>query len=167
MARAPLGPARLLAIGTLALALAAPAASAKESSSSGKGESSTSSTAATAAASAEAKAEVRATANAANGMRLSQALFVLDASYTAGPSAPPRAAGDDRLRQMADYDQTMLSALGLPDGTPDQHAARNNAIADARLQLATATDRQLNPLAVEQIDAALGLPATDPLLGVR
>jgi hypothetical protein len=42
----------------------------------------------------------------------------------------------------------MLRALALPDRTPIQRAMRNHAIANARIQLAAATNRHLNPAAV-------------------
>jgi len=67
---------------------------------------------------------------------------------------------------MAAYDRRMLEALQMPTGTPMERAARSRAIADARIQLAAATNRRLNAAAVSRIDALLGLTATDPRLGV-
>jgi hypothetical protein len=61
----------------------------------------------------------------------------------------------------------MLRALAIPDLTPAQRAAGNCAIASAPIQLAAATSRRLNPAAVTRIDALLGLPASDPRLGVE
>jgi hypothetical protein len=61
----------------------------------------------------------------------------------------------------------MLHALAMPDRTPAQRAARNRAIAGARIQLAVATSPHLNPAAISRIDALLGLPASDPTLGVQ
>jgi hypothetical protein len=55
----------------------------------------------------------------------------------------------------------------MPDRTPTQRAARNSAIAGARIQLAASTNRHLNPVAVSRIDSLLGLPASDPTLGVQ
>jgi hypothetical protein len=72
-----------------------------------------------------------------------------------------------RIQQMAAYDRAMLHALAMPDRTPAQRAARNRAIAGARIQLAVATSRRLNPAAIGRIDALLGLPASDPTLGVQ
>jgi hypothetical protein len=68
---------------------------------------------------------------------------------------------------MATYDRMMLNALQMPTDTPEQQGARDRAIADARTQLAAATNRHLNPAAVSRIDTLLGLPATDPTLGVE
>jgi hypothetical protein len=78
-----------------------------------------------------------------------------------------QAGPDLRIQQMTAYDRAMLHALGMPDRTPAQRAARNRAIAAARIQLAAATNRHLNPAAVSRIDALLGLPASDPTLGVE
>ena len=61
----------------------------------------------------------------------------------------------------------MLHALAMPDRTPAQQAARNRAITGARIQLTVATHRRLNPAAVSRVDALLGLPASDPTLGVE
>ena len=44
-----------------------------------------------------------------------------------------------------------------PCPTPAQRAARNRAIAGARIQLAAATSRRLNRAAITRIDALLGL----------
>ncbi len=68
---------------------------------------------------------------------------------------------------MAGYDRAMLHALAMPDRTPAQWAARDRAIASARIQLAAATKRRLNPGAVTRIDLLLGLPTSDPTLGVE
>jgi hypothetical protein len=61
----------------------------------------------------------------------------------------------------------MLRALATPDRSPTQRAARNRAIAGARIQLAAATSRRLNSAAITRIDAMLGLPASDPALAVK
>jgi hypothetical protein len=61
----------------------------------------------------------------------------------------------------------MLSALQMPTDTAEQREARDHAITDARIHLAAATNRRLNSAAVSRIDALLGLPATDPQLGVQ
>jgi hypothetical protein len=68
---------------------------------------------------------------------------------------------------MAIYDRVMLKALQMPTDTPEQRGARDRAIAGARIRLAAATNRRLNPAAVSRIDSLLGLPASDPALGVR
>jgi hypothetical protein len=60
-----------------------------------------------------------------------------------------------------------LCALAIPDHSPAYRTARNRAIAGARMQLAVATSRRLNPAAITRIDAVLGLPATDSRLGVE
>ena len=61
----------------------------------------------------------------------------------------------------------MLHALTMPGRTRAQQTARNVAIAWARIQLAVATNRRLNPAAITLIDALLGLPASAPTLGVQ
>jgi hypothetical protein len=104
---------------------------------------------------------------AANGPMLTHAIVALNATYAVPHQPPLAAAHEARMRQMAAYDRMMLAAIQLPGDTPAERAARDRAIAGARLQLAAATGRRLNPLAVERIDAALGLPPTDPQLGVR
>jgi hypothetical protein len=68
---------------------------------------------------------------------------------------------------MTTYDRMMRDALQMPIDTPEQRDARDRAIADARIQLATVTHRRLNPAAVSRIDSLLGLPANDPTLGVQ
>ena len=78
-----------------------------------------------------------------------------------------RPTPDDRIQQMAVYDRAMLRALAMPDRTPTQRGARNSAIAGARIRLAASTNRHLNPVAVSRIDSLLGLPTSDPTLGVQ
>ena len=101
----------------------------------------------------------------ASNRMLDRAVVALNAAY-AVPRPPARLTRDENIRQMATYDRMMLSALQMPADTPEQQDARDRAIADARIQLAAATHRRLNPAAVSRIDALLGLPATDPHLGV-
>jgi hypothetical protein len=60
----------------------------------------------------------------------------------------------------------MVAALAMPAATPAQIAARNAAIAAARTQLATASNKTLTPAVVARVDHMLDLPATDPTLGV-
>jgi len=97
---------------------------------------------------------------------LGQAVVALNATF-AVPHAPAQAARDVRVRQMADYDRMMRAALTMPADTPAARAARDRAVAAARLHLAAATQRRLNIVAVARIDIALGLPPVDPRLGVR
>lgn len=61
----------------------------------------------------------------------------------------------------------MLAALAMPTGTPAEIAARNAAIAAARSQeLEEAANKPLSPAVVAQVDQLLGLPPTNPALGV-
>ena len=60
----------------------------------------------------------------------------------------------------------MRAALMMPDFTPPQLEARNAAIAGARARLGSASGRRLTAGAVQRIDTLLGLPQTDPALGV-
>jgi|SRR5215472_1833264 hypothetical protein len=99
-----------------------------------------------------------------------QPWFMLDRAVVvayAVPRLPSHATIDTRIQQMAIYDLTMRNALQMPTDTPEQRGVQDRAIADARIQLSAATHRRLNPVAVSRIDAVLGLPATDPQLGVR
>jgi hypothetical protein len=102
----------------------------------------------------------------ASGLMLRKAVVALNATY-AVPHRSSHPAVDARIRQMAVYDHMMLSALGMPTDTAEQREARDRAITDARIQLAAATNRRLNSAAVSRIDALLGLPATDPQLGIQ
>jgi hypothetical protein len=78
-----------------------------------------------------------------------------------------QAGPDLRIQQMPAYDRAVLRALAMSDRNPVQRAARNRAIASARIQLAAATSRHLNSDAITRIDAVLGLPPGDPALGVQ
>jgi hypothetical protein len=102
---------------------------------------------------------------ASNAM-LGRAVVALNATMAA-PRPPAQAGPDLRIQQMATYDRAMLRALAMPDRTPAHQAARNRAIAGARIQLAVATHRRLNPAAITRVDALLGLPPSDPTLGVQ
>jgi hypothetical protein len=65
------------------------------------------------------------------------------------------------------YHNAMITALAMPTTTPAQAAARNAAIAAARADLlAQAANKSLTPSVVSSVDNRLGLPATDPTLGV-
>jgi hypothetical protein len=97
---------------------------------------------------------------------LGRAVVALNATVVVLRPPPVQAAPDLRVQQMAVYDRAMLRALAMPDLTPEQRTARNHAITSARIRLAAATSRRLNPAAITPIDALLGLPASDPALGV-
>jgi hypothetical protein len=84
----------------------------------------------------------------------------------ASPTALSHAAPGSRVGQIAAYDNAMLTALAMPAATPAQIAARNAAIAAARTQLASASNKILTPVVVARVDNMLGLAATDPTLGV-
>jgi hypothetical protein len=61
----------------------------------------------------------------------------------------------------------MFAALAMPALTVEQRAARDAAIAAARAQeLSLAANRTVSPAVVDRVDALLGLPPTDPTLGV-
>lgn len=61
----------------------------------------------------------------------------------------------------------MLGALAMPAGTRAEIAARNAAIAAARSQeLKDAANKPLSPSVVAQVDQLLGLPPTNPAIGV-
>lgn len=61
----------------------------------------------------------------------------------------------------------MLAALAMPTSTRAEIAARNAAIATARSQeLDDAANKPLSPSVVAQVDALLGLPPTNPAIGV-
>jgi hypothetical protein len=102
----------------------------------------------------------------ASSPMLNRAVVALNATL-AVPRPPAQAGLNSHIRQMAVYDRAMVRALAMPDRTPAQRVARNRAIAGARIQLAAATNRRLNPAAVSRIDSLLGLPASDPALGVQ
>jgi hypothetical protein len=61
----------------------------------------------------------------------------------------------------------MAIALAMPANTPAEIEARNAAIAQAReTQLATAANKGLTPAVVARTDQLLGLPPSNPNLGV-
>jgi hypothetical protein len=85
----------------------------------------------------------------------------------ASPVARANAAPNSQVGLIASYEQAMLAALAMPAVTPDEIAAKEQAIASARSQeLAAAANKALSPEVVAQVDALLGLPATDPTLGL-
>lgn len=72
-----------------------------------------------------------------------------------------------RVGMIAAYDHAMVAALAMPTATPAQIATRNAAIAAARQnQLAAAANKGLTPAVVSRVDALLGLPPSNPTLGV-
>lgn len=60
-----------------------------------------------------------------------------------------------------------MTAIDMPHHTHAQIVARNAAITSARHQLAAASNKSLSPAVVQRVDQLLGLPATNPRLGVR
>ena len=69
--------------------------------------------------------------------------------------------------QIAAYQSAMVAALAMPATTPAQVAARNAAIAAARADiLAPAANKGLTPGVVSAVDKQIGLPPSDPTLGV-
>ena len=97
---------------------------------------------------------------------LASALGALNAAH-ASLTALSHAAPMSRVGMIAAYDHAMLAALSMPTATPAQIAARNAAIASARQnQLAVAASKGLTPAVVSRVDALLGLPRSNPALGV-
>jgi hypothetical protein len=77
------------------------------------------------------------------------------------------AAPTSTVGMIGAYHNAMMTALAMPTSTPAQTAARNAAIAAARTDvLAQAANKGLTPSVVSTVDRQLGLPATDPTLGV-
>jgi hypothetical protein len=61
----------------------------------------------------------------------------------------------------------MLTALAMPATTPAQRAARSAAIASARShELTAAANKPLSQDVVARVDSLLGLPPSNPSLGV-
>ena len=68
---------------------------------------------------------------------------------------------------MALYDDRMRAALLMPDYTPAELSARTTALVQARRGLVAAFPPQsLTPDVVTRIDDELGLPSTNPALGI-
>jgi hypothetical protein len=98
---------------------------------------------------------------------LASALGALNAAH-ASPTARANAAPESQVGLIAAYEQAMLAALALPAETPEQVAARDAAIAAARAgQLDAAANKPLSPEVVARVDSLLGLPPSDPALGVN
>ena len=101
---------------------------------------------------------------AASNGQLNSAMGALNAAH-ASSAAMAHAAPGSTVGKISTYDKSMLAALALPSATPAQIAARNTAISNARLQLASTTNKSLTPAVITKVDLTLGLPATDPTLG--
>ncbi len=77
------------------------------------------------------------------------------------------AAPTSTVGMIGAYHNAMVTALAMPTTTPAQVMARNAAISSARSDLlAQAANKSLTPSVVSAVDKQLGLPATDPTLGV-
>ncbi len=100
----------------------------------------------------------RSAAPASNG-RLASALGALNAAH-ASAQARSVAAPNSRVGMIAAYDKAMVQALAMPLST------RDAAIVSARRQLAAASNKVLTAPVVARVDSLLGLPPTDPNLGV-
>ena len=109
----------------------------------------------------------RGNANAPAGSgAIASALGALNAAH-ASPSAMANAAPNSQVGKMAAYDRAMIAAINMPSQTPAQIAARTQAISNARsTQLAAASNKALSSAVVARVDELLGLPSTDPTLGV-
>jgi hypothetical protein len=97
---------------------------------------------------------------------IASAAAALNAAH-ASPQALANAAPGSRVGQISAYDRAMIAALAMPGTSPAQIAARTASIAAARAQLATASTKSLTPAVVARVDSLLGLPSTDPSLGIR
>lgn len=103
---------------------------------------------------------------AANHAALASALGALNAAHAA-PTALANAAPNSRVGKVAAYDRAMLAALAMPAHTRAQFQARQAAIARARrVELAAAANKSLSPAVVARVDQLLGLPHSNPRLGV-
>jgi len=60
----------------------------------------------------------------------------------------------------------MMQAINMPATTPAQIAAQTAAIAAARNSLQAIANHPVTPAVVGRVDGLLGLPATDPTIGV-
>jgi hypothetical protein len=93
-------------------------------------------------------------------------LGALNAAH-ASPTARAHAAPESRVGRIAAYESAMRAALSLPAFTVEQIAVRDAAIASARsTQLTAAANRSVTPDVVARVDRLLGLPPSDPWLGV-
>ena len=97
---------------------------------------------------------------------LASSLGSLNAVH-ASTTAMVHAAPNSQVGQIASYHSAMVTAVSMPTNTPAAVAARNAAIAAARADiLGPATNKELTPAVVSAVDSKLGLPETDPSLGV-
>jgi hypothetical protein len=104
--------------------------------------------------------------NNSHNVRIAAALAALNASH-ASATTRHHASSKSRLGKIAAYDKAMLAALAMPDSTPTEVAVRNAVIANARATLlATAANKPLTATVVATVDRRLGLPASDPGLGL-
>ena len=111
---------------------------------------------------------VTATAHTPRATRgqLTAAMGALNAAHAA-PAAFAHASPHSQIGKLAAYRSNMLAVLAMPAYTPQQVIVRNNAIAQVRATtLAPATNKSLTPSVVTQVDHLLGLPQSDPTLGV-
>jgi len=77
------------------------------------------------------------------------------------------AAPNSQVGMIGAYHTAMVAALPMPTATPAHVAARNSAISAARADLlAPAANKGLTATSVTAVDKQIGLPATDPTLGV-
>jgi hypothetical protein len=85
----------------------------------------------------------------------------------ASPTALAHASSTSTVGLIGAYHSAMVAALAMPATTPAQVTARNAVIASARADLLTqAANKSLTPAVVSAVDRQIGLPATDPSLGV-
>jgi hypothetical protein len=97
---------------------------------------------------------------------IASAMGSLNASH-ASLNAMSHAAPTSTVGMIGSYRGAMVTAIGMPTATPAQVAARNAAIASARADvLGPAANKELTPSVVSAVDKQLGLPATNPNLGV-
>lgn len=103
---------------------------------------------------------------AASSGQLTSALGALNAGH-ANAAALANAAPQSEVGKIATYDKAMLAALSLPTATPAEVTYRDQQIAYARdTYLVDAANKPLSPAVVAKVDNMLGLPTSDPTLGV-
>jgi hypothetical protein len=102
---------------------------------------------------------------ATSGQLLS-ALGALNAAH-ANSEAFANAAPQSEVGKISAYDKAMLAALALPTATPAEVAYQEQQISlDRSTYLVSASNKPLSPAVVAKVDSLLGLPATDPSLGI-
>jgi hypothetical protein len=102
---------------------------------------------------------------ATSGQLLS-ALGTLNAAH-ANAEAFANAAPQSEVGKISAYDKAMLAALALPTATPAELAYQEQQISlDRSTYLVSASNKPLSPAVVAKVDSLLGLPATDPSLGI-